>query len=270
MRFARRVRLSGITTLFLTGLHAGAATATSPNRFDMRFEIFGFGGLHLLTNRTSVETSAARYAIVMDLATRGLASVFVNLASHSVVRGKLVGGMARPEEYSNEMRRNGTDRRIRLAYDAGGAIASDWNWPAVEPAAFVPAGQTRGTVDQLTAYFILERALASRHTCAGVIPVFDGLHRYNLRFSDAPPEPLSRDAGRYFPGPVQVCRMRRKDLGGFTDHSDGAYSGKIWYARVGQSGRMVPVQMEFDTELGPVTGYLAELHGRGIDLRLMQ
>jgi hypothetical protein len=31
---------------------------------------------------------------------------------------------------------------------------------------------------------------------------------------------------------------------------------------------MVPVQMEFDTEIGPVKGYLAAVRGPGIDLRL--
>jgi hypothetical protein len=34
--------------------------------------------------------------------------------------------------------------------------------------------------------------------------------------------------------------------------------------------RMMPVRMEFDTEFGVVTGYLAELRGRGVDLHLMR
>ena len=32
---------------------------------------------------------------------------------------------------------------------------------------------------------------------------------------------------------------------------------------------MVPVRMEFDTEYGIVEGYLAELRGRGVDLRFI-
>jgi hypothetical protein len=31
---------------------------------------------------------------------------------------------------------------------------------------------------------------------------------------------------------------------------------------------MLPVRMEFDTAFGAVKGYLAELHGRGVDLQL--
>jgi hypothetical protein len=33
--------------------------------------------------------------------------------------------------------------------------------------------------------------------------------------------------------------------------------------------RMLPVRMEFDTAFGVVRGYLAELHGRGVNLQLM-
>jgi hypothetical protein len=269
MRFTRHALLSGGAALSLLGLTAGAAPAAPPSLLYMRYEIFGIGGLHLLTNRTTVETSATRYAIAMDLTTRGLASFFVDLQSHSVVRGRLVGDTARPEAYSGEVRRNGTDRRTRVAYDADGAIANDWNSPSVEPAAFVPTDQTRGTVDQLTAYFILERELVYRHTCDSVIPVFDGLHRYDLHFTDAPAKALPPDLQRHFPGPVRVCRMSRKDFGSLADH-EGAYSGKIWYARLDRNGRMMPVQMEFETELGAVKGYLAELRGRGIDLHLTQ
>jgi hypothetical protein len=34
--------------------------------------------------------------------------------------------------------------------------------------------------------------------------------------------------------------------------------------------RMLPVRMEFDTAFGVVSGYLAELHGRGVNLNLMR
>ena len=40
--------------------------------------------------------------------------------------------------------------------------------------------QVHGTVDQLTAYFIVERQLAQRGTCTLTVPVFDGSALYNL------------------------------------------------------------------------------------------
>jgi hypothetical protein len=55
------------------------ASAAEGDRVDARFEIYGFAGFHVLTNRTSVQESGERYAIATDLDTRGLASVFVDL-----------------------------------------------------------------------------------------------------------------------------------------------------------------------------------------------
>ncbi|MGH7089903.1 MAG: DUF3108 domain-containing protein [Stellaceae bacterium] len=268
MRFIPCPILAGMAAVALLGFCTGAAPSAQAHLFSLRFEIFGFAGLHVATERTRVETSASRYAIAMDVETRGLASVFDRFESHSQVRGRLVGDLVRPEEFTGEVRRNGMDRRTRLDYDADGMVSNDWNSPSVEPAAFVPAKQTRGTVDQLTAYFLLERQLSFRGTCNSVIPVFDGVHRYNLRFADAPPQPLPEKIKRHFPGPVRICAMSRQDIGGPGDHSYGTYAGKIWYVRLGREGRVVPVHMEFDTELGSVTGYLVALRGPGINLRL--
>jgi hypothetical protein len=268
MKLVRCALLPGIAVLFLLGLGASAMPATQLNQFDMRFEIFGFGGLHLLTDRTSVATSAAGYTIAMNLQTRGLAGFFLHLDSHSAVRGRLSGDVAHPEEYSSDIHRSGAEQQTRVDYGPNGTILSDWTSPATARTTLVAAEQIRGTVDQLTAYFMLERELADRNTCASVIPVYDGVHRYNLRFTDAPPSALPADVARHFPGPIWVCQMSRQDIGGPTDHSEGAYWGKIWYARLAQGNRVVPVQMEFDTELGRVQGYLAALHGPGVNLRL--
>jgi hypothetical protein len=59
------------------------APAAETERVYARFEIFGFAGFHVLTNRTTIQEIGDRYTIAMDLDTRGLASVFVDLTSHS-------------------------------------------------------------------------------------------------------------------------------------------------------------------------------------------
>ena len=66
--------------------------------------IFGFAGLHVLTDRTTVEEAADRYTVATDLDTRGLASVFVDLRSHSEVHGRLTKAEAHPFEYRADMR----------------------------------------------------------------------------------------------------------------------------------------------------------------------
>lgn len=261
--------LAGLVAALLLAGRSGAAPSGQSDRVDMRFEIYGFGGLHLVSNRTTVDTTPGRYAIAMDLSTRGLASVFVDLESHSEVRGRVIGDIVRPEAYIGDVRRNGAERHNRVEYAPDGSVLSAISGPSPTRPTLVAADRTRGTVDQLTAYFMLERGLAHGSGCDRVIPVYDGRLRYNLRFAAGEPEPLPDDPDHQFTGPTRVCEMSREEVAGFTssdDHNDGAYRGKIWYSLLPGGELMVPVRMTFDTELGLVRGYLAELHGHGANV----
>ncbi len=268
--FARSACYAGIAALVVLGSGALKAPAAEPDRVDARFEIFGFAGLHVLTNRTTVEESADRYAIAMDLDTRGLASVFVDLTSHSQVSGKLASKAVLPEFYRSEVRRNGADRHYRVDYRGDGSVLNaSLPSPTARPV-LAAAEHMPGTVDQLTAYFLLERQLARGASCALVVPVFDGSGLYNLRFTDVRREALTADGYQTFAGPSQLCAVAREDVVVNPDRNEDTYrQGRIWYARVIAGDRMMPVRMEFDTAFGAVKGYLAELRGRGVNIRLM-
>jgi hypothetical protein len=253
----------------LAGLSPALAAAVPPaltGSLRLRFEMFGPAGLHLLTNRTRIDTSKTGYSVAMDLTSRGLASVFFNLDSHSAVRGRLVGDAVEPQQFTTDTRRNEVEQRARVDYAAAGATAS--LSPPVAAGELVPPKQTRGTVDELTAYFMLERQLARRGTCTAVFAVFDGRHRYDLHFADAAPQALPQAAARVLSGPIRVCDMRRDDIAGAHDRSNAAYSGRLVYAFLPGGGRVVPVKMQFDTDIGFVTGHLVELDGLGLDFRL--
>jgi hypothetical protein len=262
-----------IAAMAFVTLGALAAPAQESDPVALRIEVYGFAGFHVLTNRTSVAASGDRYTIATDLDTRGIASVFVDLTSHSEVRGRLTHDAVYPDTYHGDVRRNGDDRHYRINYRAYGTVASDQTPPSPVLRNSSAVDQMRGTVDQLTAFFILERQLAQRGSCSLVVPVFDGLSRYNLRFSNAQPETLTPDGRQHFAGPTIACDVRREDVPGFPGDQDangGTYKrGKIWYARLGGGDQMVPVRMEFDTEFGTVEGYLAELHGKGVDIHFM-
>jgi hypothetical protein len=270
MIFARFATLPLIAAALLVGAGAFNARAAEADRVDARIEIFGFAGLHVLTNRTSVEEAANRYAIAMDLDTRGLAAVFVDLTSHSEVHGGLAEDTLRPVAYRAEVERNGVDRHYGLDYRGDGTVIDESTPVSAVGPLLVAAEQVRGTVDQLTAYFLLERQLARRGTCALVVPVFDGSALYNLRFTDLMREMLGTDGYQNFAGPTQVCEVVREEIVASRNHNEDTYRrGRIWYARLMAGDRMIPVRMEFDTAFGGVKGYLAELRGRGVNLRLM-
>lgn len=268
MIFGRFVAL--IAAAFLLGFSLFMADAAEWDRVDARFEIYGFAGLHVLTTRTSVEETSNQYAITTDFDTRGLASVFVDLSSRSEIHGTLIGDRFRPEAYRAEVKRNGIDRYYSLDYGGEGAVTNvAAPFPGESPF-LVASEQLRGTVDQLTAYFILEHQLARRGTCALVVRVFDGAGFYNLRFTDVKRETLSADGHQNFAGPTQVCQVVRDEIVVNRNRDEDTYqSGKIWYARLTTDDRMIPVRMEYETAFGVVRGYLAELHEPGADLRLM-
>src|ERR1700730_1337603 len=166
-------------------LGGAAAPLGSPEHFESRFEIYGFAGLHLLTTRTSLDLAADRYAISLDLETRGVADFIVTLKAHSEVRGRVAGDDVRPEYYHGEAVQNGTGRRNTVQYHPDGTVIGEAIPTATDGHLPASLGETRGTVDQLTAYFMLERQLARSGTCRLVVPVYDGRLRYDLHFRDA-------------------------------------------------------------------------------------
>src|SRR5438270_730440 len=96
--------------------------------------------------------------------------------------------------------------------------------------------------------------------------------RYDLQFSDAGRKKLSSVAGQQFEGEATACKMQRQDLPGIAqpEKDEGARQGTIWYARLLPGDVMVPVRMQLEAQIGVVDGYLAELHGRGVNLKLME
>jgi hypothetical protein len=206
----------------------------------------------------------------MDLDTRGLASVFVNLTSHSEARGEIARDSVRPEAYRADVRRNGAERHYAVNYRRDGTVinasaATDPSRPFL-----IAAERIRGTVDQLSAYFILEHRLVRGGNCSLTVPVFDGTGLYNLRFTELKQETLSADGYQTFAGPSTVCQVAREDIVVNPDRNEDTYSkGRIWYAQVVPGDRVMPVRMEFDTAFGAVKGYLAELRGRGTKLTLV-
>jgi hypothetical protein len=263
--------IRSVLTAALLLLWAGAfgAQGAEPDQVEARIEIYGFAGFHVMTTRTKVEESGDRYVVTMDLDTRGLASIFVDMTSHSQVYGRFAGAAARPGAYHADVRRNGVEREYEVDYRGDGTVVNASAPPSVGRPFVLAPDQMHGTVDQLTAYFLVERQLSRQGTCAMVVPVFDGAGLYNLRFTDLGSETLSADGYQTFTGPSKICQVVREDIAVNPNRNEDTYQrGKIWYARVIPGDRMLPLRMEFDTAFGTVHGYLTELHGRGANLRL--
>jgi hypothetical protein len=270
---ASGISLFSAVLLLSSAAHLDATPTAGSNRIEARFEVYGFAGLHVLTNRTTVEQSGDRYTIATDLDTRGLASVFVDLTSHSQVNGRMGREAPQPESYRAEVRRNGVERNYAVDFQRDGSVinvsAGSASGPA-QPALADATDAMAGTVDQLTAYFLLERQLANYGTCGLIVPVFDGSARYNLRSTYVGRETLAADGRQNFTGSAQLCEVTRENvITGGDPNAETYRTGRIWYASF-IPGVMTPVRMEFTTAFGVVKAYLVELRDRGVELRLLR
>ena len=250
------------------GLCGTAAQAAEADRIYLRFEVSGGPGLHVLTVRVTVDQSTESYAIAVIAETRGVADVFADLRSRLEVRGKISAGALSPELMQAETHRRGADLATRIDYGADGAVRAVATPPPNNPVTPVTSAQMRGTVDQMTAYLALARHLGRKSSCALALSVFDGRRRYDLSFSD-----LASETRSEFSTPLQVCGMARQRIAGFPVAQPGKEAsdrGKLYFGRLLPGDLAVPVRLEFDSEFGIFTAHLAELRGRGIDLRFTE
>jgi hypothetical protein len=232
----------------------------------LRFEIFGFAGLHLLTTRTSADVTPDSYSIAVDINTRGVASVFIDLHSRSEVYGTLSRQSLHPDAYHSEVLRNGIERDYGVKYLAGGDVI-DTQAPSRRKSIKIDPAQLRGTVDQLTAYFLVERQLGRTGSCGALVPVYDGNEVYRMRFTDIKDETLIPDRHQRFSGATRLCEIVRDVIVANPDAEESTYDrARLWYARLLPDGRMLPVRMEYETPFGSVNGYLADISGFGTHL----
>lgn len=239
-------------------------SASASDRVDLRFEVFAIAGLHILTTQTSAEVTPSGYSIAVDLNTRGIVSAFVDLHSRSEVYGTLSAQTVQPAAYRAEVQRNGTERDYGVKYRADGEVINT-QAPSRKQKINIDAAQLRGTVDQLTAYFLVERQLARTGSCGAVIPVYDGNELYRMRFTDIKDEALAPDGHQNFTGTTRRCEIVREVIVGNPDIEESTYDrGRLWYARLLPEGRMLPVRMQYETPIGDVNGYLADIAGYGV------
>jgi hypothetical protein len=254
--------------LIALALYGGLTRSAEADPIYLRFEVYGGPGLHFLTLQVTVNQSSDRYSLGVDAETRSLADLFVDLRSRLEVRGRISAGELFPEAMRANTHRRGADFHTQIDYGTDGTVSAEATPPANVSVTPVTPAQMRGTIDQLTAYLALARHLANRGSCALALAVFDGRRRYDLRFTDLPPDALPS-----FNGTTQVCRMSRHKIAGFPLDRGGnrtSDQGKLWFARLLPGDLMIPERMEFDSEFGTFTADLAELRGRGVDLHLME
>ncbi len=246
-----------------------AESTARPEQIELRTEIFGLAGLHVATSRTRIETTRGRYSIAADVESRGLATLVTDLMSHSEVTGTLGADGPRPLAYRGDVQRGGDKTGSWVDYRPDGSAVGGSSAPPATAHA-LPAGAIADTIDQLTAFYAMERKLAYFGSCQLDLTVFDGRRLYKLHFSDAGSEVMKPSDSPSFAGTTRLCRFERQAIAGFRDtdgHSEGVYRGELWCALFPGQELAIPVRMKLATEFGSLLGELAELRTAVADLR---
>lgn len=248
----RPVFLSGLAALVLLGAPA-TAQAPAVSVFDQitpgqtkQIEVQLKADARLLgipfelargTMRATLEDDA--YSVQADYRSSGFANDR-NEAGRVTVSGLVEDGVLRPRSYLSQ-ESSGKKRRIGIDFAANPVsvdVAPRWGSMGSPPAS---DAEKRQSVDPLTG--LLELSLVTGRDrgqpCGGMVRIFDGKRRYDIRTSYDGQTTVSVPGYR---GPAVRCRGQYVAVAGF-DEPGARHAVTIWLADVSNSGVSVPVRM---------------------------
>lgn len=175
----------------------------------------------------------------------GLAALFTDVRIDSEVSGAITRGRARPVSYAHDERTGRKHRRIDMSFDNRIARAtavpnfSTWGDPPATDS------DRAGAIDPMTAVLMLSQSMTGRRECSGILPVFDGRHRYNLRLQARGRERVRTPAWQ---GEAIVCDAFYEPISGYTDRQrpsprDLRHPLTLWLAPL-DNGHHLPVRLQ--------------------------
>ncbi|GIU67691.1 DUF3108 domain-containing protein [Candidatus Phycosocius spiralis] len=203
------------------------------------------GPLELARGTIKVTLSQDSYSGEATYRTSGIAASFNNDAGKATVRGSIENGQFRPRSFLNQ-ESSGKNRRITVSFQNNGidvAAAPWWKDMGFPPATLA---QKLESVDPMTG--LIELSLVTgRETgraCGGLVKIFDGKRRYDIRTEYVSIQTVSTPA---YSGPAYYCRGTYVEVAGFKKKMPGDQREpirlQIWLADIDQSGLSIPIRM---------------------------
>lgn len=246
---ARRLALS-----FLIAAAAALTAAPTPASAAMalRYQATLIG--LPLANVSAVLDPRSTFRITSDLETAGIVDLFSPWRHHASAAGRLSadGAGIAGVRYRGDSVRRSEETYAQLLFEP---TLTTVEAVKLAPKALsenrqVPPPLRNGTVDPLTAFYILAERLDRGRGCDGPIAVFDGRYRYDLLMS-AGPDALS-------------CHIAYRQVAGFSKSKEPyvdaskATPGLIRYVRLADGFPPVPQRLEVPTRFGSVVVALAD------------
>lgn len=267
-------------TLVMLGLSGTALAAEDANpdpaqnralRADTRVDMY-FGGIKLGHVDMVTRLEGQAYAMEAKMRTGGLVGLFVENFADLESEGELIEGGVSPHEYRASYGKGDTLERVtKLIFEDSTAVMleADPPYDKKNKAADYPLEEREGAIDPMSAALFGATARMQEGLCEGVIKIFDGRRRYNLKLSYVGESELSSFRKDRYTGKAEHCklvfeRLRWKQGDFELDpkvKTFGPYD--IWFARFpapdGGEEMLAPVKFVAPLEFGAVVAHMSKI-----------
>ena len=208
-------------------------------------------GFRAMVMEATIAFDGDRYRVAMSDHTVGLiGALFTNRVASSAT-GTLTGDVPHPLRYESAGFSRGADRRTVIEF-SGSAPQVDVLTPLETKRDPVPAAETVGTVDSLSAVAGLLREVVRTGRCDANLRIFDGARLTDVSMRTVGDVALARDDRSPYSGSALRCDFTTTLRAGFLHDGNYARShvpqhGTVWVAPVAAGGAPVPIRAEFTT-----------------------
>jgi hypothetical protein len=255
----RRSAALRLLLLFICVFLAGPVAAAQ--RLVLHYDVY-YLLLPVLAVDVASDTAPATYSTRVALRTAGIFATLAPWHSEAVAHGRIADGELTPAAYRASSAYRERRQQIDIEYATGGAVRGSVTGVLTdgdrEP---VSDDLRQGTVDPITASAVVAQRLAASGSCAGVVPIFDGLRRYDLVYEDLGMAEMAASRRDPYHGPARLCRASVRSIAGFLRTGDRAGERateiRTWLAPPFAGGIPVAVRIDLSGTRGTLHAHLA-------------
>ncbi len=220
-------------------------------------------GLNVLRLDAELAVGPRDYRVRLTYHTAGTVGVLIRAEQDTVAEGAFVGDHPAPRRFYSAGHFRGRPRVTQIDYPRGQPDIRALTPPNEEEREPVAPAEQAGTIDSVSAMAQLVRQVNATGRCEGQSRTYDGRRLAELSARTAGREVLEQTSRSVFAGSALRCDFEGRQLGGFRLDADRTAAqrprrGTAWFAAVTPGGPMIPVRMQFETDLiGSLTMYLA-------------
>jgi hypothetical protein len=250
-----------------------AASEASAGPVEGRYGI-SVAGLQIGTAVFSGDISPQSYRATLNARLTGLVGVLTTGQGAVQVSGTLAAQRPLSAGYALSANNSTVSRTIQIGMNAGN-ITQVAIEPPFEPRADrVPVldHHRRNVVDPVSALIMPVAGsadLVSDDSCNRVIPVFDGVQRFDITLSSAGTRVIN-EPGKGYVGHAVVCKARYAPVAGHrpipaTDYMRNNREMSVWLVPVAGSRALIPWRIQVQTQVGSVVIEAQTMRGLELD-----